>query len=392
MATEGNPFLQFLLLLIRRKHLVLGMVFLSAAITAVYSLVMDKTWEAQALIVPPSGDQGGLAGLLGDIPMAGMLGAFMGEGGGGEYYLAIINSRVMYRALDERFDLRSVYDLDADTEVEVLDKVIVRNLSAEFDLNTGMINLSVRDKDPQRALDMCQFVIAELERLNRQYSSRKAGENRRFIQGEIDKIYAGLDSLEHLMLAFQDRERVLEPERQAEALLKGYGEFKSRLELKELELNLARRNYASGHPVLVELEREVAILRERMVKAYSRGDEDLFIAIKDLPRATLEYLRIKRELEIGNQKLLFMLPQLEQAKIQEVRDTDVLEVLDPPRLPEKRIKPKRTLMVALAGLVALVVASLLVLVQKRLEEDEALRGQFDQLVRGLRGLITLRKS
>lgn len=318
MANEGNPFLQFLLLLFDRKRLVLGMVFLSAGITAIYSLVMDKTYEAQALIVPPTADAGGLAGLLGDIPMAGMLGAFMGESGGGEYYQAIINSRVMYQALAREFDLRTVYELDEDAEVEVLDKMIQKHLGSEFDINSGMITLLVKDKDPQRALAMAQFVIAELERLNRQYSSRKAGENRRFIQGEVDKIYAGLDSLEHLMLTFQDRERVLEPERQAEALLKGYGDIKARLELKELELALARRNHAAGHPMITGLEQEVTLLRTRMDKAYARGDEDLFIAIKDLPRATIEYLRIKRELEIGNQKLLFMLPQLEQAKIQEV--------------------------------------------------------------------------
>lgn len=392
MANEGNPFLQFLLLLFDRKRLVLGMVFLSAGITAIYSLVMDKTYEAQALIVPPTADAGGLAGLLGDIPMAGMLGAFMGESGGGEYYQAIINSRVMYQALAREFDLRTVYELDEDAEVEVLDKMIQKHLGSEFDINSGMITLLVKDKDPQRALAMAQFVIAELERLNRQYSSRKAGENRRFIQGEVDKIYAGLDSLEHLMLTFQDRERVLEPERQAEALLKGYGDIKARLELKELELALARRNHAAGHPMITGLEQEVTLLRTRMDKAYARGDEDLFIAIKDLPRATIEYLRIKRELEIGNQKLLFMLPQLEQAKIQEVRDTDVLEVLDPPRLPEKRIRPKRTLMVLLAALVALAVASLLVLVQKRLEDDEVLRDQFDRLVIQTRTLLTLRKT
>lgn len=392
MAPEGNPFLQFLLLLFRRKRLVLGLVFVSTLLTAIYSLVMDKTWEARALIVPPTGDAGGLAGLLGDIPMAGMLSAFTGESGSGEYYLAILNSRVMYDALVARFDLRTVYELDADTDVEDLYELMSENFSSEFDVNSGMITVLVKDKNAQRALEMANFVIAELERLNRQYSSRKAGENRRFIQGEIDKIYTGLDSLEHLMLAFQDRERVLEPERQAEELLKGYGEFKSRLELKELELSLARRNYAAGHPRIKELETEVGILRERLLKAYAHGDEDLFIAIKDLPKATLEYLRLKRELEIGNQKLMFMLPQLEQAKIQEVRDTDVLEVLDPPRLPEKRIRPKRTMMVGLAGLAALAVASLLVLVQKRLDEDEALRTQLDELSRHLRGLLSFKRD
>ncbi|MCA9785223.1 MAG: hypothetical protein KDC10_12505 [Calditrichaeota bacterium] len=390
MANEGNLFLQFLLLLFRRKRLVLGMVLVSVTLTAIYSLVMDKTWEARALIVPPTGGASGLAGLLGDIPMAGMLSAFTGESGSGEYYLAILNSRVMYQKVLDKFELRTHYELDEDTKIEDVYEMMSENLSAEFDVNSGMITLLVKDKNAQQALEMAEYMVAELEALNRQYSSRKAAENRRFVQGEVDKIYAGLDSLENLMLAFQKQERLLEPERQAEELLKGYGELKSRLELKGLELSLARHNYSSGHPVVKELEQEVQILQTRLDKAYTKGDDDLFIAIQDLPRATLEYLRLKRELEIGNQKLLFMLPQLEQAKIQEVRDTDVLEVLDPPRLPEKRIRPKRTLMVALAGLAALVLASLLVLVQKKIEDDESLHGQLKELGQHLRDLLTFK--
>ena len=390
MANEGNLFLQFLLLLFRRKRLVLGMVLVSVTLTAIYSLVMDKTWEARALIVPPTGGASGLAGLLGDIPMAGMLSAFTGESGSGEYYLAILNSRVMYQKVLDKFELRTHYELDEDTKIEDVYEMMSENLSAEFDANSGMITLLVKDKNAQQALEMAEYMVAELEALNRQYSSRKAAENRRFVQGEVDKIYAGLDSLENLMLAFQKQERLLEPERQAEELLKGYGELKSRLELKGLELSLARHNYSSGHPVVKELEQEVQILQTRLDKAYTKGDDDLFIAIQDLPRATLEYLRLKRELEIGNQKLLFMLPQLEQAKIQEVRDTDVLEVLDPPRLPEKRIRPKRTLMVALAGLAALVLASLLVLVQKKIEDDESLHGQLKELGQHLRDLLTFK--
>ncbi|MCA9782975.1 MAG: hypothetical protein KC518_05285 [Candidatus Cloacimonetes bacterium] len=390
MANEGNLFLQFLLLLFRRKRLVLGMVLVSVTLTAIYSLVMDKTWEARALIVPPTGGASGLAGLLGDIPMAGMLSAFTGESGSGEYYLAILNSRVMYQKVLDKFELRTHYELDEDTKIEDVYEMMSENLSAEFDVNSGMITLLVKDKNAQQALEMAEYMVAELEALNRQYSSRKAAENRRFVQGEVDKIYAGLDSLENLMLAFQKQERLLEPERQAEELLKGYGELKSRLELKGLELSLARHNYSSGHPVVKELEQEVQILQTRLDKAYTKGDDDLFIAIQDLPRATLEYLRLKRELEIQNQKLTFMLPQLEQAKIQEVRDTDVLEVLDPPRLPEKRIRPKRTLMVALAGLAALVLASLLVLVQKKIEDDESLHGQLKELGQHLRDLLTFK--
>jgi tyrosine-protein kinase Etk/Wzc len=391
MESRSNPVLDFLLLLLGRKRMVLALVLPTMLIVAVYSLVMEKTYQSSALIVPPAGSSSPLAGILGDLPMSDLLGGFAGlsAGGGAEYYLAILNSRVLREGLLEEFDLRRHYSMEK-AKIEDVFEVMGERIHSELNFDSGMLELRVQDKDPVLARDMARWMIDRLEDLNRDYRTRRARNSREFVHGEVAKVRAELDSLEQDLVSFQRRQRVLEPEGQAQAVLGRYGEIKAQEAVKELELRLASRLRGPAHPEIRRLESELTAIREQLKAGYELGDSDFFLAVADLPEATVDFLRRKRELEIAGKKLIFLLPQLEQAKIEEVNDTPVLEILDPPRVAEKRIKPKRTLMVLAAGLISMLVASLLALLLDRMERDPALAGQLTRVGGHLRRLLRLK--
>lgn len=364
--------MRFLLLMAARKSLVIWIVALTAFITAGISLVLPKTYESRAVIAPPGGSSSLLSGIVGNLPMGNLLGGLAGNGlggeGEGEYFTTLLNSRQVLEELARQFKLREHYKMKR-AKAEDLLKTVAERVSAEMDFDTGMIVLSVRDKDPRTSLEMARWLIQRLEDLNHELKTRKARQNRAFAEKEVRAIRGELDSLERSMTAFQEERRVLEPEAQGQAILQGYGEIKAREAIKELELRLARQSFGERHPAVQQAEQELATIRAQLKQSWERGDSDLFMAVRDLPAATMDFLRHQRELEIANKKLLFMLPQLEQAKIEEVNDVPVLEVLDPPVLPEKRIKPKRTIMVLSAALLALLASGVLVLFLERLESD-----------------------
>jgi tyrosine-protein kinase Etk/Wzc len=374
--------MHFLLLMAARKSLVIWIVLLTAGITAVYSLVMPRTFESRAVIAPPSGSTSLISGLIGDLPMGDLLGGLAGKGmGGGDegaYFVALLNSRQVLVELAAQFKLRDHYGMKK-AKVEDLLKQVSNRVSAEMDYDSGMIVLSVRDRDPRLTFEMAQWLIQRLEALNHEMKTRRARNSRAFAEKEVLQIRAELDSLERAMTVFQQDRRVLEPEEQGRAIMAEYAEVKTREAVKELELRMARQNYGPRHPTVLQAEQELASIRAQLKDSWEKGDSDLFLALNQLPAATMDYLRHERELEIGNKKLLFMLPQLEQAKLDEVNDIPVLEVLDPPVTPEKRIKPKRTLMVLSAALLALLASSVLVLFLDRLEQDPAFAGNWRDL-------------
>ena len=80
---------------------------------------------------------------------------------------------------------------------------------------------------------------------------------------------------------------------------------------------------------------------------------DVFIPLKNLPDLGIEYVRLYRELQIQEKILEFIMPQYEQAKINEKKDTPTVQVLDPAVAPIKRSSPKRMFMVLGAGIFVL---------------------------------------
>lgn|GEM_PF-2478862 len=367
------PILRFLLLLAKRKAMVFRIVFLAALATAIYSLVMPKTYQSQAVIAPPSGGNSLISGLLGDMPMGGMLGGLagdMGEDTQGEYFTVLLNSRQMQSEMVDVFKLRRHYRMEKSKIEDVL-KRVARNVSATLDFETGMIVLAVQDKDPQVAHAMASWMVKRLEEVNHELKTRKARNSRAFSEREVQQIRLELDSLERGMTRYQLDSRMLEPTEQGKAIMAEYAEVKTQEAVQELKLRVLRQSYGEGHPQVKQAAQELEAMRAQLRQSWERGDSELFLAINQLPAATMDFLRRQRELEIANKKLLFMLPQLEQAKLDEVNDVPVLEVLDPPVVAEKRIKPKRALMVITAAFLAFIVASGLALFLDRMERDPA---------------------
>ena len=382
-AADTSPFLRLLLLMAGRKSLVISMVLITSILTAAYSLIMDKTYESLAVIAPPSGSSGMLSGLLGNLPMGDMMGGLAGGAMGGEqaeYFVALLNSRQLRMELIKQFDLRGHYKKEKD-KIEDLLKLVGKRVSASLDFESGMIHLTVQDKDPRLAYEMAQWLLGRLETLNLELKTRKARMNREFAEKEVALMRSELDSLERVMLSFQAESRMLEPEAQGQAILAKYSELKAQEAVKELALRLARQNFGERHPAVKQAEEELASIRAQLKSSWETGDSDLFLAVRNLPQATMDYLRFQRELEIANKKLLFMLPQLEQAKLDEVNDNPVLMVIDPPHLPEKKVKPKRSIMVLVSAFAALVMAGVLVLFLDRREQDPAFAAHLDELGR-----------
>jgi uncharacterized protein involved in exopolysaccharide biosynthesis len=85
-----------------------------------------------------------------------------------------------------------------------------------------------------------------------------------------------------------------------------------------------------------------------------------FIALSDAPTVGLEYGRLRRDALIQQKVFELLTQQLELAKIEEAKDDITFQVIDQAIPPEKRIKPKRTQNVLLAGVVSLFLGIFLV--------------------------------
>ena len=82
-------------------------------------------------------------------------------------------------------------------------------------------------------------------------------------------------------------------------------------------------------------------MKKQLYEIQNTEDPDIKLKLKGTPQTILDYIRLTRSVEIQNKLLVFLLPIFEQAKIEEVKEMPSVSILDPPVVPEIKVKPKR---------------------------------------------------
>jgi Uncharacterized protein involved in exopolysaccharide biosynthesis len=128
-----------------------------------------------------------------------------------------------------------------------------------------------------------------------------------------------------------------------------------------------RKSLGDSHPEVLQARDKAAELR-RQAKKFEFGglSSDLIIPLAKMPDLGMEYLRLYREVLLQTKIVEFLVPQYEQAKLQEARDTPTLLVLDRGYVPEWKDKPKRLLIILVGFFVGLFLSLSLVILQHEL--------------------------
>src|SRR5262245_14382269 len=101
-----------------------------------------------------------------------------------------------------------------------------------------------------------------------------------------------------------------------------------------------------------------------VLRGYLREDNDQVVQtrtelealnsrIGTLPELQTELARLTRDYKVQEQLLLLLTAELEQARIRETMDTPTVQVLAAAWPPERHSRPRRLMLSALAGLLAL---------------------------------------
>jgi uncharacterized protein involved in exopolysaccharide biosynthesis len=167
---------------------------------------------------------------------------------------------------------------------------------------------------------------------------------------------------------------------QAEGSIKVLAELKAQIIAREVQLGAMREFATRANPDVKRIEDEIREFRqqlERMEKGPkdSKKEESIgaFISLSEAPTVGLEYGRLKRDALIQQKVFELLTQQFELAKIEEAKDDITFQVIDSAIPPEKKIKPKRALNMALAGVVSLFVGVFLVFFLEYVERHKNIK-------------------
>ena len=350
----------------KRWRLILGITAACAAVAVVVSLLLPVYYRAETRILPPQDKAGNLASQL--MGQAGGLIALAGGAAGvkspGELYVEMLKSRTVLDRMVDRFDLMKLYKEKYRQDAR---KNLLALLTVREERKSGVIVLTVEDRDPKRAAEMANTFVEEMKSLAGGLAISEAGQRRMFFEEQIRHTKESLARTEEEMKGFQQRTGAFQIDAQAKAIIEGIANLRARIAVKEVEAKVLRSYATAQNPDLQRVEEEIRALRaelEKIEAGKGRGFDPL-MSSERVPAMGTEYLRNLRQLKYNETLYELLVKQYELAKLDEARDAVVIQVMDRAVPPERKSRPKRALIVLMTMATGFTLMLFIILLRER---------------------------
>jgi tyrosine-protein kinase Etk/Wzc len=368
---EEISLLDIAIVLAKHKKLILGLPILAAVITAGITLLMPNWYTATVKLLPPQQSQSNAVAILGQLgAISGGASTALGLKNPSDIFVAMLKSRTVADAIIDRFKLKELYDQKylQDARKTLAGNVLI---SAGRD---GVITLEVDDKNPQRAADIANAYVEEMEKLTRRLAVGEAGQRRLFFEQQLKQAKDDLTKAETELTKFQVDKRVLNPQGQASLTISAAAGLQAQIAAKEVQIAALRSFATQENPDLHRAQEELGGLRSQLAKVGRGGSGDIgdvLLSMGKAPQEGAEYLRKFRDVKYYETLFELLAKQFEIAKIDEAKEATLIQVLDKAIEPERKSRPKRSLIVLLTSLVTGIVAIIIAFAREATEKAKA---------------------
>ncbi len=345
VADENKSELTYLdlinIFLEHKKKIFLTSIIVGIIVSIVVFFILDPIFLSSATVKTIS-KSSGLSGLIGaeGIPDIGDLSNLGGSSAVKELalYENILTSR---RCVEEAIVKFNIIEEENFKYMFDAVKYFRENvMTLTKDKVAGTMEIGAYDKDPVKAKDMADFLVFQLNKINTELNVQNARNNREFIEGRYDLVRKDLQKTEDTLKQFQDIYGIA-PDLQVQAAVKAEIEIESEIKSEEVKLEILQKILSPGQEEIKLQEEKIKALQNQLSDIQNNSNLDNVLTLKGKPNIILNYLRLKREVEIQTKILSTIIPLLEQSKIEEKRETPSVLILDPPVVPDKKVKPKR---------------------------------------------------
>jgi len=329
------------------KHFKFVLAFVLIPTIIVFVAVMwivKPKYAASAIVTPPASTQpmaGALSGLMGGSGMTSLLGISMDNEDANAVW-TILNSWELHDMVINKFDLARHYEFKGKFHADLL-KEFRKNFGFEMN-KEEMFSLYYRDTDAKLAVEVLNFMLEKADSSFNAFKTKQARQSREYFQTRLDSCEHVLDSLLNSFVDFQVTNNVYEPNVQLEATIKYLSELQAMREEVNMEMNFEKLDRGENSKRYQELSKRVKGMNSALSGALKGKHSDIgLMELKKSPQLYSEYLR--REAEIRIQEALYKVlrQQSEQMRLEEAKMLTNLHVLEPPWENDKKISPKRGL-------------------------------------------------
>lgn len=360
-AIPGQKLTSLRLLWTERRFL-LRSAGVGLALATLLAFLIPSRYESTAQLMPPDSASSGNLGLMAAFSgQAGGLGAIasqlLGAKSTGALFVGVLRSRTVQDGIISRFNLKKVYGTSLGEKTR---KKLDSNTVIFEDRKSGIISLTVTDRNPQRAAAMTSAYVDELDHLMAQLSTSSAHRERVFLENRLENVKQDLEGAEKDFGQFASKHATLDITEQGKAMVGAAAALEGQLIAAQSELEGLRQIYTdnnvrvrSTQARIAELQREIGKFNGQAgttTDSAEKGSETNYPSLRQLPLLGVPYMDKFRRLKVQETVFESLTKEYELAKVQEAKEIPTVKVLDQPEVPERKSFPPRLLIMFLGTL------------------------------------------
>jgi len=391
-------FMDIMLVIAKYNRFIMAFTAVSIVLALIYVMVQPFSYTAKTVILPPQtkGDSsmGALLGNLGGLNgMAG--GSALGLKNPSDMYLGMLKSRTLADRVIVKLDLQKHYQTKTITKAREVLKY-ASNITAGKD---GFITVEYTHSDPVMAAKIANAYIKELDGLNSTLAVTEAAKRRLFYEKQIKEASISLAQAEVAMKQTQRKTGWYEfggfdvataaggngglvpggngglvpggggARVNASVLMKAE-EMRAHIALKELDLASKRAYMTEQNPEYVRSLATLAALKANLTKlegSASPSGADVKVPVNQLSDIGFAYIHQLHDLKYKQSLFDLYSKQFEMAKMDEAKESPLVQVVDKALPPEERSSPKRAQMMVIATILAFVISLILAFIMNALD-------------------------
>jgi uncharacterized protein involved in exopolysaccharide biosynthesis len=375
--SRGIPRLR---LLWQGRRLISRATFAGLLMGTLLAFLLPERFESRTQLMPPdTRSSSGLAlaalATKGGGAVGSMAGDMLGLKSSGALFIGILGSVTVEDRLVERFELQKVY---RERLAEDARRKLAENTVVFEDRKSGIITISVVDKDPRRAAGIAQAYVEELDRLMGALSTSAAHRERMFLEERLQAVKQELDEAVKELSQFESKNAAIDIQEQGKSMVDAAALLMGQLIAAESELKGLEEIYTANNVRIQSVQARIAELRRHLDKmrgtagkgssAAGNSRESLYPSIRELPMLGMTYADLYRRTKIKEAVYETLTQEYELARVQEVKEEPSVKVLDVARVPQKKSFPPRGQIIALGFFLSQIAAMFWVVARGSWEE------------------------
>jgi uncharacterized protein involved in exopolysaccharide biosynthesis len=356
-------------------------------VATIMALLVPNRYSATTRLMPPESSGGSGMAMLSAIAGKGaapglstLASDLLGTKNSGALYMEGLRSRTVEDQLVNRFDLRRVYWV---RYMEDARKYLDDNTNISEERKSGVITVSVSDRDRQRSAALAQAYVEELNRLMSVVSTSSARRERIFIEQRLITVKQDLRRAAEDFSQFASQNTTLDITSQTKAMVEAGADLQGNLMAAQSELEGLEQIYTSSNVRVRSLRARVDELQRQLQEmagpksgsatagtanppsgnpaAGQPRSDMIYPSIRTLPILGVRWAELYQQVKIQETVYQLLTQEYELAKIQEAKEIPTVKVMDEAALPERKSFPPRLGFMALGALLGCLTGALWIL-------------------------------